>query len=106
MGETTVPPRTIFCTPSISTDTWVLVALFPDNQFAADAEVECFPDPGGQLQAQPVGRRLIRSGKKIRQLYQDRAFDIAQAWAHVRGTCQEAERFSTEFAAAVPELEG
>jgi hypothetical protein len=102
MGEAGLPPRTVFCTPSKGIETWVLVALFPENQFSLDANVECHANAQAQLQCQKLPQRLIRGGKKEIQKYRERASDIAAAWPRVRQRCTEAERFSTEFLAAAP----
>jgi hypothetical protein len=102
MGEAGPPPKTVFCTPSKAIETWVLVALFPNNRFSQGANVECHPKVESQLQGQPLPQRLIRGGKKEIQKYQERALDIAAAWPRVRERCTEAERFSIEFQAAVP----
>jgi hypothetical protein len=103
MGETATPPKTILCTPSKAIETWVLVALYPLNQFSAGNDVECRTNPETQLQSQPSAQRLIRGGKKDRQKYREFAPAVAHAWPHVRLCCTEAERFSTEFLAAVPQ---
>ena len=100
MGEADFPPKTVFCTPSRDIDTWVLVALFPDNQFSKGANVECHAKAQSQLQSQKISEKLIRSGKKEIQKYFKRAPDIAAAWPRVRERCTEAERFSTEFLTA------
>ena len=102
MGEVVVPPKTVLCTPSREIETWLLVALFPANQFAHGANLECHDRAPAQLQVQPLKSRLIRGGKKEIGKYQERASDIASAWSHVRARCSEAERFSVEFTAAVP----
>jgi hypothetical protein len=104
MGEMTIPPRTVLCTPSKTTDTWVLAALFPQSRFSRSARLECHPDPGGQLQIQPLAQRLIRGGRKDIQKYRGRAAEVAEAWPRVRQRCSEAERFSAEFIAAVPQM--
>jgi hypothetical protein len=100
MGEAGLPPKTVFCTPSKSIETWVLVALLPQNQFSLGVNVECHANAQAQLQNQKVSQRLIRGGKKEIHKYRERASDIAAAWPRVRRRCTEAERFSTEFIAA------
>ena len=102
MGEAAVPPKTVLCTPSKALETWVVLALFPQNQFSRSANLECRANPDAQLQAQPLARRLIRAGKKDIGKYRDRAGDMAAAWPAVRLRCTEAERFSLEFVAATP----
>jgi hypothetical protein len=102
MGEVLVPPRMVLCTPSKSIETWVLVALFPQNQFASGAAVECHYNAQAQLQSRQISRRLIRGGKKDIQKYRERGPDIAAEWVRVRERCSEAERFSIEFLAVAP----
>jgi len=102
LNESSLPPQMVFCTPSKSLETWVLVALFPQNQIAVSANVECRPNPEAQLQARPIAERLIRSGKKDIAKYREHSTDISAAWEHVRQRCTEAERFTQEFVAAVP----
>lgn len=104
INERTLPPRMVFCTPSKSLESWVLVALFPQNRFAASACVECKPNPDAQLQAQPLAHRLIRGGKKNILMYRNRAVDVAAAWQSVCQRCDEAKRFTDEFLAIVPPL--
>lgn len=102
LNETKVPPHTVLCTPSKSLETWVLVGLFPQNQFASSADVECRSNPDAQLQAQRLAHRLIRSGQKLIDQYQANEKGIQDAWPNVRAKCSEAERFSTDFLALVP----
>jgi len=102
MGEANVPVKTVLCTPSKSLETWVLLALFPQNQFARKASLECRANPDAQLQAQPLNRRLIRAGKKDIGKYREHAADVVQAWLNVRQRCTEAERFSVEFLTVIP----
>ena len=97
-----VPPKTVLCTPSKALETWVLVALFPQNLVAADDEIECRNNPEAQLAAQPLNQRLIRSEQKQIKKYRERAGDIKQAWTHVMQRCSEADRFSQEFLTVIP----
>lgn len=102
LNETTVPPHTVLCTPSKSLETWVLVGLFPQNQFAASADLECRSNPDAQLQAQPLAHRLIRGGQKLIDQYRANEVNLQNAWPDVRSRCTEAERFSQDFLALVP----
>ena len=102
LGETSVPPRTVLCTPSKSTETWVLVALLPDEAVNSPVELECRRDVEVVLQRMPSDRRIIRStGKQIME-YRKREGELRLAWPQVRVSCSEAERFSQEFLAALP----
>ena len=101
VGETAVPPKTVLCTPSKSTETWVLCSLYPLDGAVLSGGVECEPSPDTRLQAKPARGRVITGGKKIVAKYRDRAHEITVAWAQVRNRCTEAERFSTELLALV-----
>jgi hypothetical protein len=102
LGEALIPPNTVFCTPSKSTEAWVLAALFEADPNVTSGALECYPDPAAVLSTKPANLRLVRGGKKVVQRYQDRAGDIALNWTRVREVCSEAERFSTDFLAEVP----
>jgi hypothetical protein len=101
IGEAHVPPKTVLCTPSMQTETWVLCALYPRVAVAIPGNLECFRTPDRRLQAQPQAGRLVRSGKKNRGMYQKRAGEVAQAWDQVRRNCSEAERFSSDLRVCV-----
>ena len=98
LGETTVPPGTVLCTPSKNIETWVLVALFPADTSATKADVECRWDGGVRLRKYG----LIKSGQKLIDKYRAQEDGIRDAWPNVREKCSEAERFSREFIALVP----
>jgi hypothetical protein len=97
LGEIVTPPNTTLCTPSKSTEAWVLAALFPLDRIVTSGDLECHDAPANALSVKPAHSRLVRAGKKIRRRYQENAGGIERAWARVRGICTEAERFSTEF---------
>ena len=71
IGEIAIPPKIFLCTLSKALETWILVALFPLNRFAAGDDVECRANPETQLQSQSLDQRLIRSGKKDRRKCRD-----------------------------------
>jgi hypothetical protein len=98
MGETVVPPKAVICTPSMSTETWVLVALFPENAVAASPAVECYANPEAQLQRQPKARRVKKQPGRYREIVRE----VARQWPHVRRLCTEGERFSAELLAGLP----
>lgn len=97
VGENVVPPKTVLCTPSMSTDTWVLCALYPSVVSAIKGNIECLPNPDHRLQAQPKTGRLVTGGDKIPRVYRARAHEITQAWDQVRDLCSEARRFSSDL---------
>lgn len=98
MDEASVPPRTVLCTPSKNIETWVLVALFPGDESARKANVECRWD--GEVRLRKYG--LIKSGQKLVGKYRAREDDIRNAWQQVRRACGEAERFSNDFLVLAP----
>jgi hypothetical protein len=100
LDATDVPVRTVLCTPSKSTETWVLAALFPDDGAAPAADLECRADAAAVLQSKPLDQRLIRSGHKQIKAYRERENELRSAWPEVRTKCSEAERFSREFVGA------
>lgn len=93
LNETQVPPRTVLCVPARSIETWVLVALFPDDATALKSNVECRRDC--EVRLKTYG--LIKSGQKLIGQYRANEDAIAASWAIVRNKCAEAERFSKEF---------
>lgn len=101
-SETVVPPKTVLCTPSKSTEAWVLSSLYPNDHSVASGNLECHPTPHLQLQAKPVRGRLVTGGRKILDTYRLRAPEIVAAWPTTRAVCTEAHRFSTEFENSVP----
>ena len=98
LDEVSVPPGAVLCTPSKSIETWVLVALFPDDESARRANIECRWD--GEVRLRKYG--LIRSGQKLLDEYRANEDGIRTAWQDVRGKCSEANRFSEQFLALVP----
>ncbi len=101
-GENHTPERVVLCTPSKSTEAWVLAALYPLDASVVGGNLECIKSPANRLQAMPENGRMVRSGKKIREEYEIREQEISASWPQVRDFCSEAERFSIEFLAAVP----
>ena len=98
LGETSVPDGLVLCTPSKSIETWVLVALFPEDPSARQVNVECRWD--GEVRLKKYG--LIKSGQKLIPQYAANENGISAAWTEVRRRCGEAERFSIDFLALVP----
>lgn len=101
LGEVQVPMRTLLCTPSKSTEAWVVAALYPTDHVARNGNLECHNSPANILAAKPAVIRLVRAGKKSAERYQNRAADIERSWPTVRALCSEAERFSLELLALI-----
>jgi hypothetical protein len=93
-GEVQIPAKTVLCTPSKSTDAWVVAALYP-NDIAVRRGVECWPNPESRLGQQPLHSRI----KKSVEDYQDRLGDLQAAWPNLARTLEEARRFDAEFRA-------
>jgi hypothetical protein len=98
LDETTVPPHAALCTPSKNIETWVLVGLFPGNEQAKKANIEC--RWGLEVQLRKHG--LMKGAKKLIDKYRANEKGIQDAWPSVRKKCSEAERFSTDFLTLVP----
>jgi hypothetical protein len=91
-----VPLKTVLCTPSKSTEAWVVAALFPQD-LAVERGIECWPNPEGRLGQQPLGHRI----SKRRDEYESRATDFSEAWPRLAQTLDEARRFDADFRAAL-----
>jgi hypothetical protein len=100
LSEDSIPPKTVLCIPSKSTEAWILAALHPADLIVRSGTLECRDAPANLLSAKPAKSRLVRAGKKIVERYQDRAVDIRRQWSRVRAL-SEAERFSTDFLAVI-----
>lgn len=98
LDEPDMPPRAVLCTPSRNIETWVLVGLFPGNEQARKANIEC--RWGLEVQLRKHG--LMKGEKKLIDKYRANEEGIEDAWPSVRHKCSEAERFSTDFLALVP----
>ena len=97
VGESEVPLRTVLCTPSKSTEAWVVAALFP-HDMAVNRGIECWPNPENRLAQQPHDQRI----RKSQQDYQSRSDDLKAAWPWLARTLDEARRFQEELLAALP----
>ena len=100
LNETSTPPGAVLCTPSKNIETWVLVALFPEDESAKKPNVECRWD--GEVRLRKHG--LIKSHQKLIDKYQTNEKGIQNTWPNVRLNCSEAERFSADFLALVPAI--
>lgn len=97
VGETKPPDRTVFCTPSKSTEAWVLAACFPSDREVRGGGLECLHNPESRLAQQPVRKRI----KKSVSDYEKHKDSLREAWPRVTEICTEAWRFSGEFRTAV-----
>ena len=98
LGEQECPLRIVLCTPSKSTEAWVVAAIWPDNELVLRNDWECRPDPEAQLRALPKGRRFEKRASDYRR--RESAFEAA--WPNVAERLSEAARFERELLAAIP----
>jgi hypothetical protein len=96
-GENNVPPKTVLCTPSKSTEAWVVAALFPNDEATLNG-IECWPHPERRLGQQPASQRIQRRLED----FENRFEELKGAWPNVAASLTEAQRFQTEFLALVP----
>jgi hypothetical protein len=100
IGETQTPPKTILCTPSKSTEAWVMAAFFPNDNEMIRRGWECHPNPASRLAQQPVGKRFA----KRQQDYQVRHADLQERWPSIVERLSEARRFHDDFVIEVSNL--
>ncbi len=97
-GEGTT--RLVLCVPSMSTETWVVAALYPGDRFVddtiecKDAEADLCGRPGPKL----VRRRRGRRGyQKDSTNFRDQAPKVTAEWSRVADLCSQAGRFSRDI---------
>ena len=100
LGETRTPPQTVLCTPSKSTDAWVMVAFFPSDKEVRKRSWECFPNPQSRLGQQPKPQRFSKSQVD----YEKRQAELQSRWPSVVAKLSEAARFQTDFTTAMQAL--
>jgi hypothetical protein len=108
LGEARWPDRIVPCIPSRSTETWVLVALHPDDDLISSDRLECDDSTAARLAGKPSSGKLVRKKKgryrKDVSQYRLRMAEIATAWPRVRTACTEAQRYSEEFSTAASQV--
>lgn len=97
LGEPSCPSKVVLCTPSKSTESWVLAALCPDNSVVRRVDWECHSNPEGQFGTLP---KPVRFSKRPAD-YRRKRGDILEAWPRVCARLTEAARFDREFRSAV-----
>ena len=98
LGEHERPSRMVLCTPSKSTEAWVLAAIWPENDVVRRDDWECRHDPEAQIAALPLSRRFRKRPVDYRRLQRE----ITEAWPTVSARLTEAARFEAELLAAIP----
>ncbi len=115
LGVDTLPDKVVQCVPSMASETWALVALFPRNSAVVPCDpprndgqcVECRTDVKAVLRR--AGKHLrpklvvSQSGELKNQAkgYQTVQERITKGWRTVLVTCGEARRFDAELQAAM-----
>jgi hypothetical protein len=97
LGESVVPPRTLFCIPSKALEAWVAAGLFPNDAPVREDDFECRPEPDSILRGKPKARRLVSGNKKNVRKYGEFAPVFAENWDFVKTRCVEAGRFEADF---------
>lgn len=100
VGEDRAPPRTVLCTPSKSTEAWVVAICFPHDGQMIRKGWECHPSPETRLGQQPKTHRFAKS----QAAYQARSAAFQEGWPRIVGRLNEARRFQEEFMAAVKQV--
>ncbi len=97
-GEAAAPASAVICTPSKSTEAWVVAALYPNDQPMSQAG-ECLPNPEARLSQQPKPARI----RKAQSDYRAQASRITESWQRIatQGVLAEAWRFEQEALAAL-----
>ncbi len=114
LGVSSVPRKVVLCVPSMASESWALVALFP----ASPAALPCAPPPAGLcVECNTAVKQTLRVlGKTLRPKLvvsqggrlknQSRGYEaqqdkIAQGWPTVVGVCTQAARFDAELRASL-----
>lgn len=103
MGDASLPDWIVFCIPSKDTDAWVLVALYPDDEWSLNG-IECRYEPAERLlNKKPEKLVRLRDGRiqKLAPRYRGVEERISAAWPTVKERCGEAENFENDFLAKV-----
>lgn len=100
LGETEIPPQTVLCTPSKSTEARVMAACFPTDREMKRKGWECHPDPGSRLGQQPKSRRFSKSHAN----YERRQSELQARWPAIVAKLSEAARFQNDFTATIETL--
>jgi len=99
VGEVKTPPRTVLCTPSKSTEAWVMAIFFPADKEMTKKGWECHPKPEVQLAQQKKTERFTKS----QAAYESRKSKLQAGWPAIAERLSEAARFQRDFRAAVPQ---
>lgn len=98
VGEALTPPKTVLCTPSKSTEAWVMAACFPKDKEMVKQGWECHAKPESRLGQQPVRKRFAKNQHD----YSEQKSEFQAKWPSVVARLTEARRFQDDFMAAIP----
>lgn len=101
VGETHTPPNTILCTPSKSTEAWVMAIFFPNDSEMKKHGWECHGKPENRLRQQPKQHRFAKKHED----YRNRAKKLQEGWPIIIKILTEARRFHDDFTAAIQNLQ-
>ena len=99
LGIGVVGDRTVICIPSKSSETWLAVAAYPNNQALLNS-LECVLNMETRLAQLPKGKRI----KKCTREYRNYEATVKSKWDVVRRKCSRANTFHHEFGEAVQRL--
>jgi len=100
VGETNIPPNVVLCTPSKSTEAWVMAVFFPTDREMKKHGWECHRKPETRLGQQP---KVYRFAKNYTD-YQNRETELRAGWPIIIETLTEARRFHEDFTAAIQNI--
>jgi hypothetical protein len=96
LNVTASPRDTVLCTPSKSTEAWVMAICFPQDRDMQKQGWECHMDPEARLAQQPKPKRF----RKCRNDYNRRKSEFKAGWPNLAVRLTEAGRFDQDFRAA------
>ena len=91
--EVQVPSRTVVCTPSKSTEAWVMASHFPTDKEMTRLGWECHPKPESRLGQQPSHARFAKKHEDYLHRYKH----FVSHWPNVVNRLSEAARFQKDF---------
>lgn len=97
VSETQTPPKTVLCTPSKSTEAWIMAIFFPNDREMARQGWECYSKPENRLGQQ---KKNLRFSKNYAD-YEQRKLVIQAGWVTAVENLTEARRFQDDFFAAI-----
>ncbi len=97
-NESSTPPKVVVCTPSKSTEAWVVAAILPQDK-AVEAGIECFPDPEVRLGLQRKGS-ASRSRGATTSSAKTSSPSAGRPWSPVRAVFRKPPGFRPRFSRA------